>query len=106
MKPTEILDKVLDYAPYLRNRYVVVLLLFGALMLFMDQSNVINQWHFSSQISELEDQRDFYTKSIEELKEEQNEITGTPEKIEKFGREKYLMKRPNEDIFVIIEKPD
>jgi cell division protein FtsB len=102
----KLLNKLLDHAPYLRNRYILVLIVLGALLLFIDDSNVINQWKFSSQISDLENQKEFYINSIKQLKEENDEITGTPEKIEKFAREKYLMKRPNEDIFVIIKEEE
>jgi cell division protein FtsB len=58
----------------------------------------------SRQISQLEDQKEFYLEKKEKIKAEREELVSNSELLEKFAREKYLMKKPTEDIYVIVEK--
>ncbi len=56
-----------------------------------------------SSINELEDKKEFYTNEIDTLRKEEKALFSNNKNLEKFAREKYLMKKDNEDIFVIIE---
>lgn len=56
-----------------------------------------------SSINELEDKKEFYTNEIDTLRKEEKALFSNIKNLEKFAREKYLMKKDNEDIFVIIE---
>jgi cell division protein FtsB len=58
----------------------------------------------SRQISQLEDQKEFYLEKKEKIKAEREELVSNPQLLEKFARERYLMKKPTEDIYVIVEK--
>jgi cell division protein FtsB len=53
----------------------------------------------------LENEREYYQEKIKEVEKDREELMGTSALLEKFAREKYLMKKPSEDIF-IIEKKD
>ena len=53
---------------------------------------------------ELEKDKRYYTTEIANNKESLNELMSSMDNLEKFAREKYLMKRDNEDIFVFVEE--
>lgn len=55
-------------------------------------------------VKQLEKERDYFSQEIAVINTEIKEITTNPKALEKFAREKYLMKRDNEDIFVIVEQ--
>jgi len=72
-------------------------------MVFFDQESFIEQYRLSQTLRGLESQKEFY---IEEI--EKNEITielleTDSSALEKFAREKYYMKKDNEEVFVIID---
>ena len=71
-------------------------------MLFFDRNDLMSQYEYSSQVNKLEEEREFYTKETEQVRKDLTELTTNREKLEKFAREKYLMKKENEDIYVII----
>ena len=56
-----------------------------------------------SEISALNSEIEKYRKQYEEDTEKLKELTTNPEALEKIAREKYLMKKPDEDIFVFEE---
>lgn len=43
------------------------------------------------------------TKKVQ-IQQERNALFSNPEMLEKFAREKYLMKKPTEDLYVVVEK--
>lgn len=74
-------------------------------VLFFDKNDLKTQIEFKKQVKQLEEERNYYAKENAEISRELKELTTNPKTIEKFAREKYLMKRDNEDIFVIVEEP-
>jgi cell division protein FtsB len=72
-------------------------------MLIFDSNNMIDLIKIRSSINELEDKKEFYTNEIDTLRKEEKALFSNIKNLEKFAREKYLMKKDNEDIFVIIE---
>lgn len=85
---------------YLNNRYVLISLGFAFWMLFLDNYSYWQHRELNKQIDELE-RRIYYfeteiKKDIEAIK-----LLKNPHEIEKYAREKYYMKRNNEDIFII-----
>ena len=87
--------------PYwLRNRYAVTLLFFLLWVLFIDQNNIITQYEYRKQLNELEREKIYYSKEIEKTSKELEELSTNPKSLEKFAREKYFMKKDNEEVFV------
>lgn len=82
------------------NKYVVATTLFVVWMLFIDQDNVINQAKAQMKLAKLKHEREFYLEEIAKGKEELSVLQNDPVMLEKLAREKYLMKRENEDIFI------
>ncbi|MGZ6416612.1 MAG: FtsB family cell division protein, partial [Bacteroidia bacterium] len=56
------------------------------------------------QVKQLTEERNYYAKEIQGITSDINELYTNPKTLEKFAREKYLMKRDNEDIFVLVEQ--
>ncbi|MDB5111096.1 MAG: Cell division protein FtsB, partial [Mucilaginibacter sp.] len=62
------------------------------------------QYEYHQQVNKLKQERDFYKTETERVSKDLDELTSNPEKLEKFAREKYLMKKDNEDVFVIVKE--
>jgi len=71
--------------------------------LFFDSNNVFYRFSIASEVSELEESRDIYKKQIADLNRQRTELFGNQINLEKFAREKYMMKKDNEDLFVVIQ---
>jgi cell division protein FtsB len=92
---------MLSKIPYwLKNRYAVTLLFFFLWVFFIDQNNIITQYEYRKQLDELKREKDYFSKEIEKTKTELEELTTNPKSLEKFAREKYFMKKDNEEVFV------
>ncbi|SIO24919.1 septum formation initiator family protein [Algoriphagus halophilus] len=92
------------YFKYTKNFYVLGMLFFIFWMFFIDSNNVVNQFRLSGKLNELNEQKEFYQERKEIIKAEREELMSNPELLEKFAREKYLMKKKTEDLYVIVEK--
>ena len=90
--------------PVFRNFYFLGIAFFVVWMLFFDSNDWISRYRLSAKLRDLENEREYYLEKIEEVKKDRNELMGNTETLEKFAREKYLMKKETEDIFVIEEK--
>ena len=87
-----------------RNKYFLVSSIFLVWMVFFDRNDLFSQWEYHQQVSKLKQERDFYQKETAKVHQDLDELTSNKEKLEKFAREKYLMKKANEDVFVIVKE--
>ena len=90
--------------PIFRNFYSIGILFFITWMVFFDSNDWISRYRLGAKLRELESEKEYYLEKIEEVKKDQAELMGNSELLEKYAREKYLMKKESEDIFVIEEK--
>lgn len=81
-------------------------LFFAVWLLFFDRNDLISQFQLRYEIYELEQQKEFYIKQIKTTKHDLDELLSSKDQLEKFAREKYLMKRPDEDLFVIVAEKE
>ncbi len=95
------MKKLLKYSG---NFYVLATLFFLFWMLFIDSNNLVNHFRQNQKLGQLEDQRDFYLDKKEKINAERQELMSNTELLEKFARERYLMKKPTEDLYVVLEK--
>ena len=86
--------------PYVRNKFIFTSFLFFIWMTFFDQSNFIDQIQDRMKLSELEEHRDQLAAEISQSNEDLMLLQTDEKLLEKFARERYLMKKVNEDIFV------
>ena len=88
----------------LSNRYFYTGLAFLVWILFFDDNNMIYQAKLSSQLKQAKDQKQFYLDEISRDSAALKELMTNEETLEKFAREKYLMKKESEDLYVIVKK--
>jgi cell division protein FtsB len=84
-----------------RNKYFLFSVAFIVYMIFFDKNDLFSQYQYYQQVSKLKQERDFYLKETSKVNKDLQELTSDPKELEKFAREKYLMKKDNEDVFVI-----
>lgn len=89
--------------PILRNFYSLTGILFLVWMIFLDSNDLINRFRLTAKLRSLEHEKEYYREKIKEVEQDRSELMGTNELLEKFAREKYLMKRDTEDIYIIEE---
>ena len=88
----------------LKNKFFLVTLAFLVWMIFFDRNDLFSQYEYRRQVNKLKEERDFYKKETDLVTKELDELTSNPQKLEKFAREKYLMKKDNEDVYVIVHQ--
>ncbi len=89
--------------PAFRNFYVVTGLLFFIWLLLLDSNDLISRFKMTAKVNSLENEKEFYLEKISEVEKDRKELLTNKELLEKFAREKYLMKKETEDIFIIQE---
>src|ERR1700749_1368212 len=84
-----------------KNKYFLVTAAFAVWMIFFDKNDLFSQYEYHQQVSKLKQERDFYKKETSKVSKDLDELNSNPQKLEKFAREKYLMKKDDEDVFVV-----
>ena len=98
--------QLLTHIPsWLKNKYVLTAIGFCIWMLFFDDRDFITT-HFRhpEELKKLEQSKKYYQQQIADTRTELDKLKTNPGLIEKYAREKYLMKRDNEDVFLVREK--
>jgi len=92
--------------PHLKNKYVIAIIAFLVWMLFFDRNNLINQVRLVNTLNDLNEQKEFFQREIRKDSAELHRLKTDTTSLEKFAREKYLMKKEKEDIYLIIDQED
>ena len=87
--------------PLIRNRYSLSFIVFFVWIAFFDANNLIERTIKLRQERQLEKDRMFYEEKIKDDRAKLEELESNPANLEKFAREQYLMKKDNEDVFII-----
>jgi cell division protein FtsB len=87
--------------PVLKNKYVIAILFFLVWILFFDQNNLIDRVVTIRKFHEMEKEKKYYLDKIKSDTKKLEELRTDRENLEKFAREQYLMKRDNEDVFIV-----
>lgn len=87
-----------------RNKYFLAIAAFAVWMMFFDKNDMISQYEYSAQLNKLQQEKDFYTVETASVKKDLKELDSNLNTAEKFAREKYFMKKPNEDVFVVVRE--
>jgi len=90
----------------LRNFYFLTAAGFVVWMVVFDANDVGKQYDMYRKWRELRSEKEYYEANIEVVKKDRAELLSSPALLEKFAREKYLMKRPGEDVFVLVPKEE
>ncbi len=82
------------------NIYVIILTVFVIWMLFFDENSYLTHREFNKEINELETWIDYHKEKIKTDKETIQKLQDSLQ-LKRYAREKYLMKKENEDIYII-----
>ena len=88
---------------FLKNKYLIATVLFLVWMLFFDHNNIFLHLQYRKEVNELKTSKKYYQEQIDKTREEVELIKTNPQALEKVAREQYLMKKDNEDVFVVKE---
>ena len=73
-------------------------------MLFFDQHDIISQIKLRSELQKIQNDKQYYYDEILLTQTNLDELLTNPAKLEKFAREKYLMKKDDEKVFIIVKE--
>ncbi|HRY32442.1 MAG TPA: septum formation inhibitor [Bacteroidales bacterium] len=86
----------------LKNKYFITFLAFLIWLSVFDRNNLIYQFRLTQTLSQLEKQKKYYTEEIRNDRQTALELKSDLKNLEKFAREKYLMKKEGEDLYIVL----
>jgi len=93
---------ILSHIPsWLKNKFLLAGAAFVFWIVFFDENDLILQSRRKAELKELKASKAYYIEQIEKERKALEELKSNPAAIEKFAREQYMMKRDNEDLFII-----
>jgi hypothetical protein len=99
------MKRLLNQIPdWLKNKYLLVGVAFALILLFLDRNDLFTQIDRRRELRNLEKSKQYYQQEISSQRKELDALKNDPAALEKFAREKYLMKRDDEDLFLLPEK--
>ncbi len=90
--------------PILKNKYFLTFLAFVVWVAFFDRNDFYSQYTSRQKLNKLIEDKMYYENEIIKNRKDLYHLTTNPKNLEKFAREKYLMKKDNEDIFVFVQE--
>ena len=95
------MDKLITICSFIcRRKYLITVVAFAVIIGFLDENSLFRRLAYEREISQLKEEIEKYRADYEENTKRLNELNSNPDAIEQVAREKYLMKKPNEDIYV------
>ncbi len=91
---------------FIKSFYFVATISFIVWMIFFDSNDFVTQYQMSKKLNDLEEDKEYYVQKITEVQKDRTELLSNPELLEKYAREKYYMKRPGEEVFILVKKPE
>lgn len=94
--------KLFSYIPsFVKNKFLLFFTAFVIWMIFFDRNDLFTQIERRQELNSLQESKKYYTEQIAIERKASEELKSNPATIEKYAREKYGMKRDNEDVFII-----
>jgi len=90
----------------LRNKYLITFVVFLVWIFFIDTFDIITQIRMNNEFEQLKEQQEFYKAEIEKDSIKVYNLNNNPEEQERFARERFLMKKDNEDVFIVRDKKE
>jgi cell division protein DivIC len=88
--------------PILRNKYVLTIVIFIIWVLLLDSNNLVTRYKDLVKLQKLKADKEYYSKRVEEDKQKLHELKTDDHNLEKFAREQYRMKKPDEDLYIVL----
>jgi cell division protein FtsB len=88
---------------WIKNKYVIFTAIMVVWIGFFDRYNVIRRIKDTVDLHKMQDERVYYEQKIQEVSKSRGELFSNVENLEKFARERYFMKKDNEEVFIVEE---
>lgn len=88
----------------IKNKYFLTTIGIIVWLLFFDKNDVFSQTELMSKLNKLKSDKAYYLAEIKNNRDAIEELKTNKQSLERFAREKYLMKKDNEDVYVIVKK--
>ncbi len=85
---------------FISNKYVLILLIFGGWMFFLDANSWLIHRELDQEVNKLEVNKEYYQKEISKDRTTIEKLNDSFE-LESYARQHYYMKRADEDIYII-----
>ena len=95
------MKKFSPYISLLKKKYFISALVFIVWVSFIDRNDLFTQYDRKQELIKLETSKNYYQAEIANTKKELQDLTNNATVLEKIAREKFFLKRPNEDVFII-----
>jgi cell division protein FtsB len=92
------------YLKYAKNKYILTLLGFVVWLSFFDRNDFLTTWTYHQKLVSLRTEKQYYDDEIKRYTEDLNNLVTNHKTMEKYAREKYYMKKDNEEVFLIIKE--
>ena len=89
---------------YIKNKYLITVVVFGIWVIFFDQNNLIDRIKSIQELNKMNRDIQYYRSKITSDSLKTYELLSNKENLEKFAREEYLMKKDNEEVFLVMEE--
>lgn len=89
---------------FIKNKYFLTVLGLLVWLVFFDKNDVFTQYELIQKCKKLEKEKQYYISEIEHNIANLSDLQNNKKSLETFSREKYLMKKENEDIYVFVTK--
>ena len=86
------------------NKYFIASVIFLTWIIFFDEYSIVSHQKSRSQLHDLIKQREYYKDRIASDKQKLEDLSAGKEELEKFAREQYQMSKPDEDVFIVVDK--
>lgn len=95
-----IMQAIKKLIPFVANRYFIAIVAFVVWMLFFDQRDFFLQRDRAAELKKLEQAKAYYQKEISTTQEQLNNLQSNPGAVEKYARERYLLRREGEEVYL------
>ncbi|MCH2198081.1 MAG: septum formation initiator family protein [Flavobacteriales bacterium] len=89
---------------WLKNKYVLTPVVFAVWMLFFNDVDLFFIMNSRQELNEMKREAEYLKAETERTREALHDLNTNSETLEKFAREEYFMKKPNEDLYIVTEK--
>lgn len=88
---------------FLRNKFFLSLAIFIVWLIVFDQHNLIDRYKSIRHLNQLKKDTSYYQQKIKQDRLSIDMLETDDKNLERFARERYLMKAPDEDVYIIVK---
>lgn len=95
--------KIIDKIPAaFRNKFILTIIIFIIWLVLFDSNNLISRYKELKELHKLKKDKEYFSNRIETDRKKLHELKTDNDNLEKFAREQYRMKQPDEDLYIIM----